>query len=392
MTIDDTLGAFINPSLVVAGAPDGPLGGLRFAAKDLYDVAGQVTGAGNPDWARTHPPASAHAPVVAALLAAGASLTGKTHTDELAYSLNGENIHYGTPRNSAAPDRVPGGSSSGSAAAVAGRLVDAALGTDTGGSVRVPASHCGILGIRTTHGRIDTSGITPLAPSFDTVGWFAREAGLLARLGEVLLGGDPWPQVARRLVVADDAVALADPAVRHELEPVIKRLAAAIGPLHRLTLAPGGLAGWMPVFRTCQGFEAWQAHGAWITATAPRMAPDVAERFRMAAAITAAQHAEASAARVAIRARLAAVLEPGDVLCIPTTPGPAPRLKAPAEWLNDYRGRALSLTCIAGLCGLPQVSLPLLRIDGAPVGVSLLAREGGDRLLLALAARIMSPG
>src|SRR5947199_6802555 len=153
----------------------GMLDGLCFAVKDLIDVAGWKTGCGNPTWRDSHPPAMAHAVCVEQLLRAGARCVGKTICDELAFSLLGENHFYGTPLNARAPDRVPGGSSSGSASAVAAGLCDTALGTDTGGSVRVPASFCGLYGIRPTHGRIDMSGVMPQAPRTGTTRWFARD-------------------------------------------------------------------------------------------------------------------------------------------------------------------------------------------------------------------------
>src|SRR5271166_643281 len=226
----DTLNAFCSHSIAtLRGAPAGPLAGLKFAAKDLFDIAGHVTGAGNPDWLALHPPAGRTAPVVQALVDAGADMVGKTHTDELSRGIFGENAHYGTPINPRAPGRVPGGSSSGSAAAVAGGLVDFALGTDTGGSVRIPASFCGIFGIRPTHGRLSLEGVVGQAPSFDTVGWFAREAEILARVGEVLLGAQvvraPRP---RRLIVATDAFAIAEGATAAALYPAVERLATLV--------------------------------------------------------------------------------------------------------------------------------------------------------------------
>jgi hypothetical protein len=188
------------------GAPDGPLRGLTFAVKDVFDIAGHRTGNGNPLWLETHPPATRTASAVERLLAAGAKMVGKTHTDELAYSLNGENVHYGTPINPRAPGRIPGGSSSGSAVAVAGSLVDFALGSDCGGSVRLPASYCGIYGIRTTHGLVPADGVVDLAKSFDTVGWFARDAAMMLRVGEVLLPS-ARDFVPKRLLIAEDAFA-----------------------------------------------------------------------------------------------------------------------------------------------------------------------------------------
>ena len=227
----DPLNAFCAHSTArLQGAPSEPLAGLAFAAKDLFDIAGHVTGAGNPDWLALHAPAERTAPVVEALVDAGADMVGKTHTDELSRGIFGENAHYGTPTNPNAPERVPGGSSSGSAAAVAGGLVDFALGTDTGGSVRIPASFCGIFGIRPTRGRLSLEGVVGQAPSFDTVGWFARDAHLLARIGEVLLvtdlGSAPLP---RRAVIATDAFAIAEPATANALLPAAERIATLIG-------------------------------------------------------------------------------------------------------------------------------------------------------------------
>ena len=195
--MDDPLGALVPHGHVeIAGRTAGPLAGVSFAVKDIFDVAGTVTGCGNPDWLAGHGAAERHAPAVQMLLDAGGRLVGKTVTEELAFSAVGINPHYGTPRNSAAPGRVPGGSSSGSAAAVGGGLVALALGSDTGGSVRVPASYNGIYGMRPSHGRISLAGVMPLAPSFDTVGWFARDPQLLATAGRVLL--DDWASAPRR--------------------------------------------------------------------------------------------------------------------------------------------------------------------------------------------------
>src|SRR5918992_3688700 len=192
LTIDDRLNAFCKDTdAYLEGAAGGPLAGLTFAAKDIFDVVGYVTGGGNPDWKATHEAATHTAWVVRVLLAAGATMVGKTITDEITRGIFGENAHYGTPLNPRAPGRVPGGSSSGSASAVAGELVDFALGSDTGGSVRASASFCGIYGLRPTHGRISLEGVRPLAASFDTAGWFARDAALMERVGAVLLSEEP---------------------------------------------------------------------------------------------------------------------------------------------------------------------------------------------------------
>src|SRR5260370_34735918 len=185
--MQDTLGAVV-PGVTVHRAPRraGPLSGLTFAAKDLFDVAGVVTGCGNPDWAATHQPAQTDAWAVDGLLQAGATLVGKTITDEISLGLLGINRFYGTPLNPRAPDRVPGGSSSGSASAVAGGLVDVALGTDSGGSVRMPASFCGLYGLRPPPGRPPPHGMMTQAPSFDTVGYFANNAATFGLAGSLL--------------------------------------------------------------------------------------------------------------------------------------------------------------------------------------------------------------
>ncbi len=390
MALDDPLGAFAPEGRFrIAGASEGALAGLEFAAKDIYDVAGHVTGCGSPDWRRSHGPAAATAPAVAALIEAGASLVGKTMTDEIAYSLQGENAHYGTPVNPAAPDRVPGGSSSGSASAVAGGLVDFALGSDTGGSVRAPSSYCGLYGIRPTHGRISLANVMPLAPSFDTAGWFTREAGLLARVGAVLLGdGGAAPAPPRRLLMAEDAFALADDGVAEALAPALRRAEAAVAPAEPVTVAPDGLATWFEYFRILQAAEVWRCHGDWVRRVDPDFGPGVRDRFAFAATVGAEAVAKADAGRRAVAARLDAMLGPDTVLCLPTAPGIAPLKNSPPERVDRFRDRVLSLTCIAGLCRLPQVSLPLAMVDGCPVGFSLIARRGGDEMLLALTRTI----
>src|ERR1700740_38278 len=197
---DDDINAFVpGPRVHIEGRPGGPLAGLTFAAKDLFDVAGYPTGGGNPDWARSNPIPTRHSWAVQRLLDAGATLIGKTITDEVSLGIVGENAFYGTPVNVRAPGHVPGGSSSGSAAAVAAGICEVALGTDTGGSVRVPASFCGLYGIRPTHGRLDLSGMLPQAPSSDTNRWVARDAATFVRVGEVMLGEGIPKMLTRRM-------------------------------------------------------------------------------------------------------------------------------------------------------------------------------------------------
>ena len=386
----DGLGAYVPGSeeMFFAGAESGPLKGLTFSAKDIFDVAGWVTGCGNPDWARTHDAAKRHADMVSDLLNAGADLRGKTITDELAYSINGQNYHYGTPANTNAPGRIPGGSSSGSASAVAGGVVDFAIGSDTGGSIRIPASYCGIYGLRPSHGRISLEGVMPLAPSYDTGGWFTRDASLLRQVGEVLFAEDaaksPEPM---SLLVAEDAFAMAEPAVREALMPYISRLEAQLGGAGKVSVceAHGGFEKWMLRFRAIQASEIWRVHGEWISQTKPTFGPEIAERFAWVQTISEAEADEARGARVEFTQRMNALLPEGQILCLPTAPGIAPKTSASAESLREHRSRVLGLTCISGLSGLPQVSLPVATVEGCPVGLSLIAPKGADMMLLSFA-------
>lgn len=385
---DDALGAFCRHTHVaVKGSGSGPLAGLTFGVKDIYDIAGHKTGFGSPDWLATHDAAARTAPVVEALLAAGADMVGKTQTDELTYSLNGENAHYGTPVNVNAPGRIPGGSSSGSAAATAGKLVDFALGSDTGGSVRAPASFCGIYGIRPTHGRVSLEGACPLAKSFDTAGWFARDAALLERIGRVLLGEEIAAKQGAALL-AEDAFALLGSAAVAALQPALEKIKAVLGPLQKVTVSAEGLPQWFQAFRVLQGAEIHQQLGAWVARVQPKLGPGVRERMQWTATITAADVAGAQAVRDAARRRMDELLKHNAVLVLPTAPDIAPLLNTPAAALDDFRARAMSLLCIAGHAGLPQVTLPLATLQDCPLGISLIAAHGNDALLLALARRI----
>ncbi len=386
----DPLNAFCTDSdAYLAGASDGPLAGLTFAAKDIFDVAGHVTGCGNPHWKATHGPADANAWVVQALVDAGATMTGKTITDELTRGIFGENMHYGTPRNPRAPGRVPGGSSSGSASAVAGKLVDFALGSDTGGSVRVPASFCGLYGLRPTHGRIHRDGMLLQAPSYDTIGWFARDAETFARVGAVIL--PPAGETARpnRLVIAEDAFELAEPPVRAALESAIDTIAAAFDSRTTERLSPTSLEEWSGHQQILQSREAWESIRDWLDATNPAMSFEVSDRYVTARAVTDEQVAAAQAGRDAINVRMNEVFQDGEtVVCLPTTVGPAPPLGQAVSARHTLRLRNSALTSVAGNTGRPQLSLPLAEVDGLPIGLSLLGDHGSDERLIAIAVEI----
>jgi amidase len=362
----------------------GRLSGLTFAVKDLFDIAGSLTTYGNPDWASTHGMATATAPVVSALLQAGGELVGKTKTQELAYGLTGENVWQGTPLNPRVPDRFPGGSSCGSAAAVAAQLADFALGTDTGGSVRIPASYCGLFGFRPTYGAISLAGACPLAPSFDTCGWFARGAAVLTGVGDVLLPGG-YQGVDGPLLRVEEPWVNAQPEVAEALRPALEKLEQVKGRAVGIRLVPEGLDSVFDHFRTVQAEEVWASLGGWVEAVRPRLGPGIRERFAAAKATDAAVAGPGRAFRRLLQARIRPLLAGGAVLVYPTSPCPAPLLTAEQAEQNAVRQATMGVTGIASFCGLPEVTLPAAVVDGAPVGLSLVAAPGSDRGLLVFA-------
>jgi amidase len=381
----DPVGAFMpGPRVTIAGAASGPLAGLTFGLKDLYDVAGHVSTFGNPDWARTHPPASVTAPCVTMLVEAGASMVGKTRTVELAAGLTGENLWYGTPTNPVCPDRFPGGSSCGSAAGLAARLFDFALGSDTAGSVRIPASYCGLFGIRPTWGAVNPCGVLPLGPSFDTVGWFAREAAILRRVGEVLLLPDSDGALGPLLKV-EEAWMNADPAVANALTPALERLEARFGRAAQVEVAVEGLHTFFDAFRACNNEENLSVLGPWVFSVKPKLSPAVQGRFDTAPHQPPAKTAWGRHVRAVAGARIRALLAGGGVLVFPTSPVPAPLLASSTEEIMAIREQTIGVTSISGFSGAPEVTIPVARVDGAPVGLSLLAGPGRDRALLAMA-------
>ncbi len=387
MTFDDPFRCFVPyPDAVVKHAAAGPLAGLTLAVKDLFDVKGYPTGAGSPIVLAQSGIKTKTAPIVRDLLKAGARFVGKTHTDELAFSLNGQNAHFGSPINPAAPERITGGSSCGSMAAVAGRLADIALGSDTGGSVRAPASYGGLFGIRPSHGRLSLKRTWPLAESLDTPGWFARDGEVFARVANVLFGQDKTelPETPRMLI-ADDIFAQAVPEAETILRNVVQRTIPELGQPEAVKLVRD-LDALYWAFRWIQGREAWQADGAMIERFAPPLGPGVKERFTFAKTVTDADYAKGEATRKTFRARLARLLASDGVLILPTMPDVAPLISTPEGALDDFRNRALRLLCLAGLSGFPQVTIPVAQREGAPLGLSLIGPKGSDRSLVAFAA------
>ena len=396
--MDDTVGAFVpHGKFEIAGAQDGPLAGLDFAAKDIIDVAGHLTGCGNPDWLRTHDAAIATAPTIQRCLDAGAHLRGKTVTEELATGLTGENTHYGTPRNVNAPGRVSGGSSSGSASAVAAGLVDFALGSDTGGSVRSPASFCGIYGIRPSHGRVPMAGVMPLASSLDVVGWFSRTPEILETVGQVILDGAPGNPAAGSFLVAEDVFDLLDTDASQALSGAINSVEGLLGKSEPVRVAEGaapvhGLPAWADVTRTLWGAEAWAEHQTWIEAVKPTFGSGVATRFAARAAVSADAADRAVAMREDISSYLDDLLADGAVLALPAAPGVAPLMGGSDEEIEPFRSANEPIGSIAGLGRLPQIVLPMVSMDGLPLGLGLAAQHGNDEMLFAIAIALRDAG
>ncbi|WP_077623651.1 amidase [Sediminibacillus massiliensis] len=386
----DKLNAFVDEKLRLEPKGNGELTGYSFAVKDVFSIKGYTNTAGNPDWHKTHIPSSKNAIVIDQLLVEGAVMTGTTHTDEIMYSLNGENHFYGTPVNPKAPDLIPGGSSSGSASAAAGDLVDFALGTDTGGSVRIPSAYCGLYGIRPTHGLVDIEGVIPLAESFDTVGWMSNDPELLMKVGDVLLEGKAADvkEEFKRVYFAEDAWELLEEEVHQVLRGYIPLVENTISKSESINISDEGLDKWAETFRIIQGLEIWQAHGEWIEKESPEFGPGIAERFAWTSTLREEEHEDRFLLREQITERLEALLDDHGLLIIPTASGPAPHRNLTTAELEDRRTRTMQLSCIAGLAGLPQVTIPIATIKGQPLGLSIIAGKNQDKRLLSLAASL----
>jgi amidase len=374
---DPRIWRLVGHPLVPASAP-GVLDGASVAVKDLFAVNGFAVGAGNPAYLAEAVPVTEHAAAVRTLLEAGAQIRGIARTDEFAFSIAGANTRYGTPPNPRAPLRLPGGSSNGPASAVAMGHADLGLGTDTAGSIRVPASYQGLWGLRTTHGAVSRDGLLALAPSFDTVGWLTRTPDLLARAAQVSLDpGTVPPAASGRFVVCPTLLEMAHPSVRAAftaaLDSWIRRGALPAPDRVELSDAPQTVA----AFRTVQGAEAWREHGSWITKHPDCLAADIAARFAWAATITATQEAEARAVLARVRAQIDDALE-DSILLLPATPTAAPLRNADAAEIDAVRSATVTLTCLAAITGRPALSAPLLEADGAPLGLSLLGPRDAD--------------
>ena len=372
----------------IAGAASGPLAGLTAAVKDMYDIAGYTAGCGNPTWLETHKPATKNAGCVQRLLDAGATIVGKTVCDEFFFSVTGANAHYGTPVNPRAPGRLPGGSSSGSASAVAAGACDFALGSDTGGSVRVPASFNGLFGLRPTLNRVDLSGVQAMSPSFDVPGWFASSAGVFRNVGAFMLDARHVPAKIERMIVLEDAFDEADGDVADLLHSALEFMTDDLPPVMHARISLEGFDPWREAIRVIQAYEVWQSFGDFITRHRPAIGPGVRERIEFAARVTQTEAQAARQVQAQAREHILQTVRPGTILALPTTPCIAPLIDGSPEEMDHFRTRVMRLTCIAGAAGLPQLTLPIGTLNGCPVGLSFIGWAGGDEALLDLACEL----
>ena len=375
------------PPCAVMHAAQGPLQGLSFAVKDLFDVAGYPTSAGQPHMLALSGIKTHTAPWVQQFLEAGAQFIGKTVTDELAFSLNGQNVHFGNPLNGADPLRLSGGSSSGSASAVAHGVCDFALGTDTGGSIRAPASHNGLFGLRPTHGRFEMAGSHALAPSLDAPGWFARDIRVFTQVSQVVLS-EPISAQPVRLILAQEFWDLLTPQVQAALQPALDALERSLGTIERASVLNMSFDDLTLAFRQTQGWEAWQVNGEFIRRHKPMLGPGVAQRFDWSSQVTHDQYQQAQTVRASLKQHLTQVMSPDTVLVLPTMPDCAPLISQTDAELENYRAASLKLLSLAGLTGCPQISVPLVQHQGAPLGISLLGSANRDALLVSLAQQV----
>ncbi|CAL5215352.1 unnamed protein product [Lathyrus oleraceus] len=385
-----------------------PLSSLNFAISDIFDIEGHVSTFGHPEWARTHEPASSTASAVSALVESGATCIGTTVVDELAYGISGENKHFGTPTNPAVPNRVPGGSSSGAAVAVAANFVDFSLGVDTSGGVRVPAGFCGILGFRPSHGAVSHVGIIPVSTSLDTVGWFAKDPDVLRRVGHILLQAPfVMQRNPRQIIIADDCFQHLNVPLDRTSQVVIKAteklfgkqvlkhinfedyISSKVSSLKACSiqksngvLKSSSLKLLANVMQSLQRHEFEHTHSEWMSIVKPDLHPAVSAQLHEKFEVSELEIENSKSVRSELRVAVNSLLKDEGVLVIPTVADPPPKLGGKEFLSHDYQSRALSLLSIASISGCCQVTVPLGFFDKNPVSVSLIARHGGDRFLL----------
>ncbi len=385
----------LDPPAVRAQQPrPGPLHGVPVAVKDLIDVAGMPTRCGSAVLADAVA-ATADAEVVARLRAAGAIVVAKTHTHEFAYGPTGDVAVQGPCRNPHDPDLITGGSSAGSAAAVAAGMVPLALGTDTGCSVRTPAALCGIVGLKPAFGALPTAGVFPLSETCDHVGLLGADVGVVATAFGALTGQliDPWAPLTGMEIgrPTDPYWRVHDPEIAAGVERAAAALTAAGATVREVTMP--GIDELAATYPTIVGAEAYATHREWLDQRPDDYQPATRQRLLAAAQTPAAEYIGAQRTRRNVGSRLRAHLDGVDLLLTPTTPLRATpigaeHVDAPDGARVQVRPALLSLTLPFSLLGLPAVSVPAPGVTGLPAGVQLVGLQGGEQAVLAAGSRV----
>ncbi len=378
------------PAVAVPHPSRGPLAAKTLAVKDIMQVAGYPNGWGSPTRLAEATPDTETQSAVQTMIDAGAEVLGKAQCEELCFSLAGNNAHYGMPLNGAAPERLTGGSSSGSVSLISNGAVDIATGTDTGGSVRGPASFCGLIGLRATHGRVALDRTMPLSPSLDCFGWFTRDIRDYSVVGDLLLGEDSGSAELSNIKGCAELDALV---LGEEESTALSGAVARVEEHYGRSRAGSSLgfdietAYW--AFRKVQAWEAWETLGPWIEDKQPDLGPGVKDRFEYGRDLAGSDYEQAKSDRETITARLENFLGDDGVLIYPTVPGCAPLRTVTHDDMQAFREQAIRLLCLSGLSGLPQITIPLATVHGAPMGLSLMGPRGSDKRLIGLATDLL---
>ena len=379
--------------LKAAGLIASPLAGLPISVKDLFDVAGTVTTAGSVALANA-PPATVDAPIVARLRAAGAVILGATNMTEFAFSGIGHNPHYDTPRNpwDRATGRIPGGSSSGAAVAVADQMSVISIGTDTGGSVRIPAAFCGLVGFKPTARRVPTDGAAPLSWSLDSIGPLATTVACCA-IVDSIIAGEPvsappaFPVKQLRLAVPQNYVLDGlDAQVARSYQAALDRLASAGATLVEITMPGLNEIPAMHAKATLAGAEAYAWHRPILAAAADKYDPRVRSRIERGASMTAADYIDLLQRRAQLQANVLGQLDGFDAMVMPSVAVVAPTLDEVADDADFTRWNMLILrnTTVGNLLDMCSISIPCHQPGTGPVGLMLSAPPMADKRLLSI--------
>lgn len=386
-----TSGAFVE-AFTLEPYSKGSLGDLTFAVKDNIDIAGHKTSYGSLSWKDKHDAPSYNALCIDQLLEAGATCLGKTVSDEFTYSLDGENYFFGTPINPTVPDRIPCGSSSGSASAVACGLVDFSIGTDSAGSIRVPASLCGIYAMRPTMHRISEAGVLPFVPSTSTVGALASDLNTLGKVMETLLRSEnAAPEKMQNIYLLEDAFAISDPkiakAIKGNIDALSSRCDANIISitLTDIVKEPMTLDKLnTDALRPLQTFEFLNTVGNWIENESPDLSPFFAMKYETVRKFDRKEVNDALMLCEKMFNRITSFFQKGDLILFPTVPTIAP-LKGAFEHMEtamDFYDRTMAITAFSGVARLPEITIPVTKVDNAPVGLSIASGFYQDEFLI----------